>query len=249
LPQNREYAAGSPAKFNFSSYPSMYIIGMAMEKRHNKKTPESYWGGHETEEIVHHMTALSNGKNQTEARMAYHDVEKRLKPGFYKEGGKHATKHIEEIDPDNFVEKVLRSDAVWIVEYYSDKCPICNSLAPEITKAAEKAQAEFPGKIKYGAINSRVFDELSEPFGILSYPWVTSFYLGKKVEDMAGMGGWESFYNWGKEKVAQNWKAENKANKEAVIPKKKKEDKKEDKKEKKEDDKKEDDKKDKKEEL
>ena len=26
--------------------------------------------------------------------------------------------------------------------------------------------------------------------GITSYPWVTSFYKGKKVEDMAGLGGW-----------------------------------------------------------
>jgi hypothetical protein len=24
---------------------------------------------------------------------------------------------------------------------------------------------------------------------------------GKKEEDMAGMGGWESFYNWGKNKL------------------------------------------------
>jgi thioredoxin-like negative regulator of GroEL len=197
LPENREYAAGKDDKFNFTSYPSMFVVGMEMEKRHSKEMPERYWGGHETEEIVHHMTMLAEGKNQTQARIAYHDVEKRLKPGFYKEGGKHASTHITEIDPDNFVETILRSEAVWIVEYYSDKCPICNSLAPEFIKAAEKAQAEHPGKIRYGAINSRVYDDLSEPFGILSYPWVTSFYLGKKIEDMAGMGGWESFYNWG----------------------------------------------------
>merc|ERR1711924_239833 len=105
------------------------------------------------------------GKNQTEARIAYHEIEKGKKPGFYKEGGKHATPHIQEIDADNFVETVLRDDAVWVVEYYSDKCPICNSLAPEITKAAEKAQAEHPGKLKFGAINSRVWDELAGPFG------------------------------------------------------------------------------------
>jgi thioredoxin-like negative regulator of GroEL len=197
LPENREYAAGKDDKFNFTSYPSIFVVGMEMEKRHSKEMPERYWGGHETEEIVHHMTMLAEGKNQTQARIAYHDVEKRLKPGFYKEGGKHASTHITEIDPDNFVETILRSEAVWIVEYYSDKCPICNSLAPEFIKAAEKAQAEHPGKIRYGAINSRVYEDLSEPFGILSYPWVTSFYLGKKIEDMAGMGGWESFYNWG----------------------------------------------------
>jgi thioredoxin-like negative regulator of GroEL len=70
---------------------------------------------------------------------------------------------------------MLQDDAVWIVEFYSDKCPICNSLAPEFTKAAEKLQAEETGKVKYGAVNSRVFDELAEAFEIKSYPWVASF--------------------------------------------------------------------------
>ena len=41
-----------------------------------------------------------------------------------------------------------------------------------------------------------MFDELAEAFEIKSYPWVASFVGGKKEEDMAGMGGWESFYNW-----------------------------------------------------
>merc|ERR1719258_851742 len=33
--------------------------------------------------------------------MAYHDVEKRLKPGMYKKGGKHETEHMVELGPDN----------------------------------------------------------------------------------------------------------------------------------------------------
>ena len=96
------------------------------------------------------------------------------------------------------------------------------SLAPEITKAAEKAQAEHPGKLKFGAINSRVWDELAGPFGVTSYPWVTSFYKGKTVEHMAGMGGWESFYNWGLEKVKVHDGSP--ANKDAVVPPKPPED-------------------------
>merc|ERR1719353_1417760 len=220
---NQHYRAADLAKWNFTSYPSMFVVGGPQKfpgAVGEKKT--HYWGGHETEEIVHHMTMLSESKNQTEARIAYHEIEKGKKPGFYKEGGKHATPHIQEIDADNFVETVLRDDAVWVVEYYSDKCPICNSLAPEITKAAEKAQAEHPGKLKFGAINSRVWDELAGPFGVTSYPWVTSFYKGKTVEHMAGMGGWESFYNWGKEKVKVHDGSP--GDKNAVIPPKPDED-------------------------
>ena len=142
-------------------------------------------------------------------------------------GGKHESDQIAELDPDNFRDTVLRSDAVWIVEFYSDKCPICNSLAPEIIKASTKAQAEVP-TLKYGACNSRVYDELAESFEILSYPWVAAFYRGKKIEDMAGMGGWESFYDFGKRKHSEHWKKENSAVFDAEIPapKKKEDDKK-----------------------
>ena len=49
-------------------------------------------------------------------------------------------------------------------------------------------------------MNSRVYHDIAEKHGITSYPWVTSFYKGKKIEDMAGLGGWESVYNWAKAK-------------------------------------------------
>lgn len=45
---------------------------------------DDYWGGHESAEIVHHMSEVARGKNQSEARLSYHLIEKGLKPGFYK---------------------------------------------------------------------------------------------------------------------------------------------------------------------
>ena len=55
-------------------------------------------------------------------------------------------------------------------------------------------------QIAFGGVNSRVYHDIAEKHGITSYPWVTSFYKGKKMEDMAGLGGWESVYNWAKAK-------------------------------------------------
>ncbi len=55
-------------------------------------------------------------------------------------------------------------------------------------------------QIAFGGVNSRVYHDIAEKHGITSYPWVTSFYKGKKIEDMAGLGGWESVYNWAKAK-------------------------------------------------
>jgi thiol-disulfide isomerase/thioredoxin len=216
---NQGYRAADANKWNFTSYPSLFIVGGAKYGTARRFNKVRYAGGkEEAAEVVFHMTSLSSGMDQKAAWEAYHDVEKRNKPGFYKEGGKHHSTQITELDPDNFQDTVLRSDAMWVVEYYSDKCPICGTLAPEIIKAAEKVQNEFPTKIRFGAINSRVFDELADPFGVTSYPWITSFYLGKKVEDMAGLGGWESVYDFAKAK-AQLWKSDGVADSQAVIPK------------------------------
>ena len=47
------------------------------------------------------------------------------------------------------------------MEFYSDRCPFCNSLAPEIIKAAKQVHQEKSGAVKFGAINSRVYDEVA----------------------------------------------------------------------------------------
>ena len=62
-----------------------------------------------------------------------------------------------------------------------DRCPICKGLVPEVKKAAINTMAEFPGQIAFGAVNSRVYQDIADKWGITSYPWVTSFYKGEKV--------------------------------------------------------------------
>lgn len=215
---NQQYQAGAVHKFNFTSYPSMFIINNAGSDLPLLKAREKYNCDRSADGILFTMTYIANGNSQESAFYAFLDVEKLKKPGFYKEGGKHETPHITELDPDNFRDEVLRSSAVWIVEFYSDKCPICNSMAPQLIEAAEKAQAEVGrDKLRYGSVNSRVFNEIAQAFEIKSYPWVAGFYLGKKVEDMAGMGGWKSFYDWGLKKF-ELWAPDNGAIADAEIP-------------------------------
>jgi thioredoxin-like negative regulator of GroEL len=48
-----------------------------------------------------------------------------------------------ELDVDNFEEEVLRNDkVVWVVEFYSDLCPHCRKVAPEMIKAARAEAAK-----------------------------------------------------------------------------------------------------------
>lgn len=220
--KNREYRASDAHKWNISSYPSMFLVGGPEEYPYEDGEKKELYRGQKAsaEAIVFYMAALAHGQTQEEAWHGYLDVEKGKKPGMYKKGGKHETTELVELDLDNFVEEVLHSDAVWVVEYYSDKCPICNSMAPSFIEGAQKAQAEFPDhRLRYGAVNSRIFgEELATPYGVTSYPWITSFYLGENTGHMAGAGGWESFYNWGKKKVDENWEEGRTANLDAAIP-------------------------------
>lgn len=115
-PENRPYAAGQEGNWNFTSYPSMYIVGLclpASTARHTPAVPEEllllrtntsagpedgefplatkhknwYKGGKESaENIVYHMTEVANGKNQRDAWFGWLDTEKRTKPGMYKKG-------------------------------------------------------------------------------------------------------------------------------------------------------------------
>ena len=213
--------AGAPDMYNYTSYPTLLLFRGDPEP--SAKCPwdpdcpptkdgcphpgdrkglncwEYYGGGREEEDITFYMSTVAKGLNPF-------NEEAKLKPGLYKD----AHGPIKELDPDNFDEVIMdtspENNKIWILEFYSDRCPICKGLVPEIKKAAETTMKEFPGVIAFGGVNSRVYHEIAEKHGITSYPWVTSFYKGKKIEDMAGLGGWETVYNWAKKKHAENWK-------------------------------------------
>lgn len=97
-----------------------------------------------------------------------------------------------------------------MVEFYSDRCPFCKSLEPEIVKAQEALLEEFGKdgpKAQVSALNSRIFHDTAEEQGVTGYPWVAAFYNGAKVEDMAGLGGWESVVNFAKKKIDEHYDA------------------------------------------
>ena len=132
-------------------------------------------------------------------------------PGLYKdEAHCPAPCIVKDLDTDNFNETVLvdtpKNNRIWVVEFYSDRCPICKGLAPEIRRAAIEIEKLYPGQVTLAGVNSRVYHELAEAHGILSYPWVAAFYKGKKIDDMAGLSGWESVALWGKAKMESDWK-------------------------------------------
>lgn len=201
---NQQMQAGSEANFNFSSYPTIVVVKKNKVKVANKehwvktykKKKWQYYGGgrDHPDDFVFYVSALAHGKDPFEE-------ERNRRPGFYKAGGKHESTDVLDLEPDGplgFNTTVLEDEEnrVWIVEFYSDRCPFCNSLAPQMIEAAQKVYADKGAEIRIAAINSRVYSEVAEAHEITSWPWVTSFYRGQKVEDMRGLGGWESVYRF-----------------------------------------------------
>jgi len=182
--------------YNFTSYPTM--ITFTNGTLNNKYEPfdGKYYGGREVDDIVFWMSSLAKGLNPIEE-------ERKNRPGLYRT----KTTAMPDLSPETFNATVKRTcaegnNAVWVIKFYSDRCPYCRSMSPELVKAAEDLTAQEPRAI-VGAINSRIYHEVAEENGVTGYPWVAAFYDGKKIEDMAGLGGSQSIVDFGKRKVAE----------------------------------------------
>lgn len=188
-----------PDVYNFSSYPSM--IGFKNGKL------EFFVPDGGPDEIAASARALALGVDPEK------EVDKallRVRPMLYKQDTPSDV--VYDLDVDNFDDIVLKeyegNNAVWIVEFYSDKCPFCQSLKPEIVQASKELTKKFKGQVRVGAVNSRAFGDLAKRFGVTSYPWIISIYANKKIDDMAGLGGAQSVVDYATEHHSKVWRKE-----------------------------------------
>jgi thiol-disulfide isomerase/thioredoxin len=63
-------------------------------------------------------------------------------------------------------------NALRVVEFYSDRCPFCKSLAKEYVEAAKLTKAKLGDKVQFHAVNSRVYYDIAESWEITGYPWM-----------------------------------------------------------------------------
>jgi len=82
-PVNRAYDATALARWNFTSYPSMFVVGGGDRFAYVDRLKNHYAGEkHGAEGIVRHMTFLAEGMDQKQAYYAALDVEKIAKVSF-----------------------------------------------------------------------------------------------------------------------------------------------------------------------
>jgi protein disulfide-isomerase A6 len=90
---------------------------------------------------------------------------------------------VTELTPENFEEKVLKSDGVWIVEFYAPWCGHCKHLAPEWKKAA----AALKGSVHLGAVDADKHGSLGSKYNVEGFPTIKVFGADKsKPEDYDG---------------------------------------------------------------
>lgn len=82
-----------------------------------------------------------------------------------------------ELTPDNFETLVLKSDDVWVVEFYAPWCGHCKNLVPEYKKVSKALK----GVAKVGAVDADKHQDLSRKYNIKGFPTVKLFGVDKKA--------------------------------------------------------------------
>ena len=120
-------------------------------------------------------------------------------------GGRKAAdkKDVIELTDSNFEEKVLKSDDLWLVEFYAPWCGHCKNLEPIWAEAA----TELKGKVKLGALDATTHTVTANRYGIKSFPTIKMFTSGKKdgsADDYEGGRTASDIVNFALEKLAEN---------------------------------------------
>jgi protein disulfide-isomerase A6 len=84
--------------------------------------------------------------------------------------------HVVELTVSNFQEQVVKSNDLWVVEFYAPWCGHCKSLAPEWVKAANA----LAGVVRVGAVNMDEHQSVGQPYDIKGFPTIKVFGADKK---------------------------------------------------------------------
>lgn len=90
---------------------------------------------------------------------------------------------IEEINDNNFENKVIKSSCPVVVDFYAQWCGPCRKIVPVL----EQIQVEFKDDIKVYKIESDKNINTSKEYGISSLPSVLIYVDGTVKEVMVGL--------------------------------------------------------------
>jgi len=109
-----------------------------------------------------------------------------------------------ELTDSNFEDMIMKSEEMWLVEFFAPWCGHCKSLKPHWDAAA----TELKGKVKVATLDATVHTVMAGRFGIRGFPSIKMFPAGKKsmdeVVDFDGGRTSGDIVNWALGKLADS---------------------------------------------
>jgi len=176
-------------QYGVQGFPTIKVFGA------NKNKPTDYNGQRTASGIVD--TALRTAKDVVNDRLG---GKSSSGGGGSKSGGGSAD--VIELTESNFEKLVMKSDEMWLVEFFAPWCGHCKNLEPHWKSAAR----DLKGKVKLGAVDATVHQGLAAKYGIQGYPTIKYFKAGKKgqPEDYDGGRTASDIVAWANERVQVN---------------------------------------------
>ncbi|CAG2167755.1 unnamed protein product [Oppiella nova] len=181
------------SRFGVRGFPTIKIFGA------NKKTPIDFNGARTAAGLID--AAFKELRRVVDSRVGGGSGGGSSSGG----GGRKAgdKKDVVELTDANFEEKVLKSDDLWLVEFFAPWCGHCKSLEPIWAEAA----TELKGKVKVGALDATAHTITAGKYNIKGFPTIKMFASGKKdgsAEDYDGGRTTSDIVNWALDKVSES---------------------------------------------
>ncbi|KAJ1531916.1 hypothetical protein ONE63_000558 [Megalurothrips usitatus] len=176
-------------QYGVRGFPTIKIFGA------NKRKPEDYNGPRSAKGFVDGAIDAIRKKIESQGGSG---------GGSSSGSGSKDNKDVVELTDSNFEDTVLKSEDIWLVEFYAPWCGHCKNLAPHWAAAA----TELKGKVKLGALDATVHQVMASRYRIEGYPSIKFFAAGKKdsdsVQDYNGGRVTKDIVEWAMEKFAEN---------------------------------------------
>ncbi|XP_044740990.1 protein disulfide-isomerase A6 homolog [Chrysoperla carnea] len=167
------------SKYGVQGFPTIKIFGA------DKSKPDEYQQDRTAKSIID--AAFSVARRKVNIQLSGGSSKKKSSDknrgdDSYDKGSDN--KDVIELTDKNFDELVMKSDDIWLVEFYAPWCGHCKNLAPIWAEAA----TELKGKIKVGALDATVHQQTAGRYQVSGYPTIKFFDKNDKslVEDYTG---------------------------------------------------------------